>query len=418
MLKLVYKHVSEACGAIHGGSSPLDGTKMIIFTIISALLLWLGLGVFSYLWVNKAILLMLIPSNPSFGFLLKVVDTANQNRTSLWIVWFITIILLTTIQIWWLKNHQQKVAKKIWILVVLIELIATLSFPFISNDLYSYLYSGKMLVEYKSNPYTTMPKEFFGRDQWLFFVNNVDNIYYNIGNTPIKYYYGPVFLAYTSIIVKIIGPSRFLGLYLSWKILNWIWFLLTGYVLIKLLKDKGKVMALWFLNPLLQFELLVNNHNDLLMIGLFLGSILLSQKNKIYGFFLFICSILIKFLSIIGAPLLFIKKKYQENIFFIIGILILLLHAIRPLHLWYYSWIYMFLPMVSLKTKTWITIFLAQALMLLNYSSYIMLNRWVATSFLPPMEIIRWFLFILVIIFERGRISKIFLLKYKYFLPK
>lgn len=29
MLKLVYKHVSEACGAILGGSTPLGGTKFM-----------------------------------------------------------------------------------------------------------------------------------------------------------------------------------------------------------------------------------------------------------------------------------------------------------------------------------------------------------------------------------------------------
>lgn len=396
----------------------LSTAPMVFFLITLTLFLWLGLGIFSYLWVNKAILLMLIPSNQNFSFFLNVVDIANQNRHWLWIFWLIIIILLTAIQIWWLKNHQIKFTQKLWIIVALIELIASLSFPFISNDIYSYLYSGKMVVEYKSNPYLTYPKEFFGRDQWLFFVNNVDNIYYYVGNTQIKYYYGPVFLVYTTLIVKFIGPERFLGLYITWKILNWIWFILTGFILIKLIKNKDKVMALWFFNPLLQFELLVNNHNDLLMIGLFLGAILLSQKNKIYSWLLFIGSVLIKFLSIIGAPLLFIKNKYKENTFFLIGILILLLHAIRPLHVWYYSWIYMFFPMVNLKTKTWVIIFLAQAVMLINYSGYIMYNRWVGAPFLPSMEIIRWLLLGIVVILEWKRISKIFLLKYKYFLPK
>ena len=392
---------------------------MTVFILISTLVIWLGMGVFSYLWVNKAIILMLLPSNPNFGFLLNVVETANQNRHWLWAVWLLMLGLLTISQLWWLKNSQIKLtAKKIWVVVGLIELIASLSFPFISDDIYSYLYSGKMVVEYHQNPYIVMPKENFGKDQWLWFVKNVDNVYYHIGDTPITYYYGPVFLAYTAVLVKFVGSSRFLGLFIGWKILNWVWFMLIGWLLTKLVGDKGKVMAYWYANPLLQFELLVNSHNDLLMIGLFLAALLVLSKHKLWGWMIFLGSVLVKFVSAVGLVLFLVKDKYREKVFLGMGMLILIFHAVRPLHLWYYSWIYMFLPMTGIKTRTWVVIFLGQLVLMSNYVGYIWFNRWIGAPFLPSSAIIRWCLVTLVLASEWERILKINLVKYKYFKPK
>lgn len=381
--------------------------------------LWVLMLGFSYLFVNKAIITMLIPSHPEYGFLLSIGEWGNINRHWLWCIFAVIIGILTILQLWWLKRDNGKNwSKKMWIGVIIIELIAVLGYNFISEDLYSYLYSGKMVVEYGVNPYTVMPKEFFGRDQWLFFVKNVNNVYYHLGETGITYYYGPLFLAYTSLFVKLFGPGRFVALYTGWKILNLVWFILAGWVLSRLIKDKSKVMALWFFNPLLQFELLTNNHNDLLMIGLFWTSLLLISKNKIRAGLLFLGSLAIKFVSIIGLPLFFVREKYRETGFFVIGLLVLILHTLKPLHLWYYSWVYMFLPMVSLKLRTWMILFLFQGVMLINYSGYIWFNRWTGAPFLPPIGVIRWLLLILLLLSEWERILKIYLLKYKYFAPK
>lgn len=362
---------------------------------------------------------MLIPSHPEYGVFLSIYDWGNQNRSWLWSVYAGIVVFLTMLQLWWLKKENGKNwSKKMWIGIAIIELLACLSYNYISDDIYSYLYSGKMVVEYGANPYTVMPKEFFGRDQWLFFVKNVNNVYYHLGDTGITYYYGPLFLAYTTLFVKLVGPGRFVALFLGWKLLNLVWFMLAGWLLMRLIKDRSKVLALWYFNPLLQFEMLTNNHNDLMMIGLFFTSLLLLTKNKIGAAVAALASLAIKFVSVIGLPILLIREKYREVGFFMMGFVVVLFHAIKPLHLWYYSWLYMFWPMARLKTRTWLILFLFQGLMMINYSGYIWFNRWIGAPFLPPIGMVRWLLLLLLLLSEWERILKIYLLKYKYFAPK
>ncbi|MBP9817749.1 DUF2029 domain-containing protein [Candidatus Shapirobacteria bacterium] len=359
---------------------------------------------------------MLVPAHHSFGFMLDVADWAVANRESLWLVWPILVVFLAGLQVWWLlRADKNLLTKKVWWLIAIVELVACLGYPFISDDIFSYLYSGKMVVDYKVNPYVVMPKEFFGKDQWLFFVKNVDNVYYKLHNIPITYYYGPVFLGYTSLFVKIVGGGKFLGLFFGWKLLNWWWFLLTGWLLMKIVEKKNTVLAIWFFNPLLQFELLVNNHNDLLMICVFLMTFIVSQKNRLWTGVLLGLSVLIKFVTVLGVPLYFLNEKWRRQGFKLMGFAILLLNAVKPLHLWYYSWIYLFFPIGGLKKSSWAIIFLGQMLMMLNYSGYIKYGRWTGAPFLPSMETVRWILLVLVIFWEYKRFLKINLLKYKYF---
>jgi hypothetical protein len=391
----------------------------MIVVLVVTLFLWIVLAGFSYLFVNKAIISMLLPAHPEYDVLLGWVDLANQYRHWLWAVFAVLIVLLTLFQLWWYRKQKNGyVSKKIWIFIALIELMAVLSYPLISDDIYSYLYSGKMVMEYRVNPYTVMPKEFLGRDLWLFFVKNIDNVYYHIGNTGITYYYGPLFLMYTVIFVGLVGGGRFIALYLGWKLLNWIWFMLAGWVLYKLVKDKHKVIVWWYLNPLLQFELLVNNHNDLMMIGLFWLALWLSSRNTVSKWLTYLASLLIKFVTIVGLPMMFFDGKRRENIAFLLGVIVVLFHALKPLHAWYYSWVYLFWPFAVLRKRTWVIFFIFQMLMLLNYSGYVWFNRWTGAPFLPDIRIIRWVLVGLILFSEKERIFKTYLLKYKYFMPK
>lgn len=387
--------------------------------LVLTLILWIVFAGFSHLFVNKAIISMLLPAHPEYGVLVDWIDLANQNRHWLWTIFALIIILLTVFQLWWFRPKKLLVyPNKVWITVALIELVATLSYPLISDDIYSYLYSGKMVVEYGVNPYVVMPKEFLGKDLWLFFVKNVDNVYYSLGNVDITYYYGPLFLIYTVIFVGLIGGSRFVAMYLGWKLLNWIWFMLAGWVLYKVVKDQQKVLTWWYLNPLLQFELLTNNHNDLLMIGLFWLAVWLVVQNKVKKWILFLASFLTKFVSIVGLPLVIFSGKRRENMAFILGVAVILFHAMKPLHAWYYSWVYLFWPFAQLKRRTWQIFFIGQMVLLLNYSGYIWFNRWTGAPFLPDIRLIRWVLVGLVLFSERERIFKTYLLKYKYFMPK
>jgi len=100
----------------------------------------------------------------------------------------------------------------------------------------------------------------------------------------------------------------------------------------------------------------------------------------------------------------FFQKKYQYIVYKILGLGILFLQAIYQKHSWYYSWIYMVFPFAKLKKSSWFWILFFQSLLLVNYSFFLWLNRWVDLNFI---KIIKYILPVVIILNESGIINKI-----------
>ena len=133
--------------------------------------------------------------------------------------------------------------------------VAALSYPVFSNDIFTYLFGARTVVYYHQNPFLVMPKT-FPDDLWLRFTQYVGNVYYYVGNIPITYVYGPVFLLYSLIPFLFFGAVEFQKLFLGYKLLGVILFLATGYLFKKINPKDRLVWAYWWLNPFLILELL------------------------------------------------------------------------------------------------------------------------------------------------------------------
>lgn len=377
---------------------------VLVFVIM--IFVWAGYLVYSYCYVNQAILSMLLPVYPNAEKIFKLIEFGSTHRELMTIFYLIMMILLILCQyILFFSKKDIKVNKKIFFMMTILFGTAALAYPIFSNDIFNYMFGAKTVAYYHQNPFWIMPKYFFKDDLWLRFTNNIDNVYYYIGNRPVTYFYGPIFLGYTLIPSLFSGTVVFQKLFWSYKLMGVILFLLTGYLFKKINPKDKLVWAYWFLNPFLIMELLANSHNDLVMIFLFVLAVYWWQNNKILSIFCYLFSILTKWVSgFLGIVFLF-KEKYHYLVYKILGIIILIFHALTQRQQWYYSWIYMVFPFAKLKRSSWFWILIFQSIMLLNYSVFIWLNRWVDLNFI---KIIKYILPVVIILNESGIINKIY----------
>jgi hypothetical protein len=168
-------------------------------------------------------------------------------------------------------------------------------------------------------------------------------------------------------------------------------FVLAGSVIAKITNDIKKTTYLWFVNPLVIVELLINSHNDLFMIFFFLLSIWLwGNKKRFWAVSSFISSVLIKYVSAPFVVILFFKKQKREIISTVLLIAFLLVLAVRypTSQAWYYTWIYFLLPFSKLKKQSLLVLFLFQGLLLLDkYYIFISSGNWGPVNLLVAQAI-------------------------------
>lgn len=137
--------------------------------------------------------------------------------------------------------------------------------------------------------------------------------------------YGPVFLTICGLLNKISCLSVILFLY-EFKILNFITYLATVFLVYKLTKNK-KLTIVYCFNPLILLEVLVNVHNDIFVLFFaLLGTLLLKESEKIkenylkseivfiLGLIFFAISALIKYVMILVLPFLILYRLRNEKI--------------------------------------------------------------------------------------------------------
>ncbi|MEK7521435.1 MAG: hypothetical protein AAB599_01375 [Patescibacteria group bacterium] len=169
-----------------------------------------------------------------------------------------------------------------------------------SNDIYSYIFTGRVFSIFGENPYFVTYDSF------------THDILYAKLETIWAHHtvlYGPLFI-YLGALVNLIGQNNLFLLSLIFKSV------LVGanigavYLLWKLTKSKRAVF-LYGLNPLVIFELSGNGHTESLIIFLLLVSIWLLKKVYIGSFIVFVASILIKYYTAIFLPFWLISLKKQ-----------------------------------------------------------------------------------------------------------
>jgi len=341
----------------------------VIFIVFSALL-FLAFFVFSYLWVDFNLTLI---SQPAIAHAMDLFQHWGFFHRSI----AAKIYLILTISsflpsFYFLFKKKIQFSSKRWFWIILPITFAAFAYPFLSHDIFNYLFDGRMIWLHRVNPYLHTPQE-FSADHWTRFMHWVHK------STP----YGPTQTFY-SLIIAIIGFNKFLPSYLFIKMGNLILFLIIGFYLIKILKSKRLAVSLWFLNPFLYQEFLINCHNDLLMIALAIIGFYYWRKEKKKGWLAFLLSVTSKYVSILLLPAFVFKKHYK--IILLSSALILLIGftaKVASFQAWYFAWLFMLLPFLKLSRYVWSFILSGELLILLiKYYPFLRFGQWQTRGYL------------------------------------
>lgn len=230
--------------------------------------------------------------------------------------------------------YYQKTASLNYKALGLIIAVLVMAYPMLSYDLFNYMFHGKILWFYHQNPHIHAPLQYSG-DLWLRFMRWV--------HTPSAY--GPIFTIIESP-AYLLGFGKFVPTLYLMKVTMagfFVWcVVLIGKIAHKFGWDHSRItlaQASVAFNPFLLFELVINGHNDAVMIALLLFSILQLLKGRRFNSFVsLLLSIGVKFVTALAIPIYFIRNPK-----FIIPATVLLLYL--PVLLspgrfqpWYLTW--------------------------------------------------------------------------------
>lgn len=314
-------------------------------------------------------------------------------------IYFILLIVLFVFHFWLIKKYKEYSAIKIAGMIVFFGCV---SYPFLSHDLFNYLFDARILTYYGLNPYTHMALD-FQKDLWTRFLHW----------THRTYPYGPTFLP-LSLIPSFLGFGKFSLTFFLYKLMNGVFYFLAVYFLNK----KNKRSALFFAtHPLIIIEGLINVHNDMVAVSLgLIGIYLLEHKYNIWGRIILLFSAGIKYVT---APLLALmvlrhpRPRGNDKIIFLAFIaqifLILYLCYKMEIQPWYFLSLFVFLPYFPKFIENLYILFFG---LLLSYYPFIRFGDWTAGTVALKREIIFIFLFVQIIYSLLTFVKRLTLLEY------
>ena len=251
------------------------------------------IAIFSYAYVD---LNLTITSNETILSIIETLQRLGYFKRNISTGIYLVILLIAfsffCINLW-LFYKKKAGLDYLKISTVINVIILIFAYPFLSSDLFNYLFDAKIILNYHASPYTHRPLDFPG-DEWLRFMRWVHRY------SP----YGPLWLIY-SLIPAILGFGKFILNFLTFKIFISIFHLVNSYLMFKIL---GKVnpkyqlvgTAFYSLNPTLLIEGVANAHNDVVLASSILGSIyFLTLNKKILSLTTLIMGSLVKYIPIL-----------------------------------------------------------------------------------------------------------------------
>lgn len=284
-----------------------------------------SLIIFSYALVDPNF--TLINNSAWTLFRNAMVQFGYYQGTTSSIVYLFIIAILYFCHFYLVKNAQ-----RISIRYILCALGITtfLSYPFLSHDLFNYMFDARIFTHYGQNPYIHKALD-FPQDDWIRFMHW----------THRTYPYGPTFLALT-IIPSFFSFGKLLLSFLFFKGFFYLFFVAAVLSLYRMNKKWGVFFAT---NPLVIIEGLVNAHNDLLAVSLtIIGIYLLREKKTAWARIILILSGGIKYIT---APFILIGKKdsiVMRAVFIATCGLLAYLAAFTEVQGWYFLVLFGFLP--------------------------------------------------------------------------
>ncbi len=273
------------------------------------LLIYGFLTIFSYAYVD---LNLTLSQNP---LVLKFVGTMQQlgyyHRPQATTVYLIFILAVFSFFIVNLRLfHQSKIGLKyLTIATIASTVILILAYPFLSSDLFNYLFDAKIILKYHLSPYAHKPLD-FPQDDWLRFMRWVHRY------SP----YGPLWLM-LSLIPSALGLGKFITSFFTFKIFIASFHLINTFLIYKFLqKIQSKQLlfgtAFYALNPLFLIEGVANAHNDVVLATFLIAAIFFQvSKNNVKSYAALFLGALIKYIPVLNLPWLIfyaLSKKNQD----------------------------------------------------------------------------------------------------------
>lgn len=236
--------------------------------------------------------------------------------------------------------------KKVFYCYSALNLVLLFIWPVSSTDVFSYIYQGRILSVYHSNPYLVTYHQ-FQSDAFYSFIANM----WESKSAP----YGPLFLLISGLLTWLGKINLYFSIYL-FKALFVGANLLTAYFIYKL--SDLKTFYLYAFNPLIIFELVINGHNDVLVVlGCVLSIYFLSQEPKLKNYLLailfLVLSTLIKLTTIIFWPILILLifkslKDLSSRLILVISALFIMLLTLAFAYVPFLdNWQAMYLPIIN-----------------------------------------------------------------------
>lgn len=254
------------------------------------------LAVFSYAYVD---LNLTISQNPQvLKFITAMQELGYYNRPTATLIYLLIIILAFSFFIFnlWLAARSKIGLRYLAISAVTNTIILIFAYPFLSSDLFNYLFDAKIILNYQANPYTNRPLDFAG-DEWLRFMRWTHRY------SP----YGPLWLGMT-LLPAFLGFGKFILNFLMFKVTIAIFHLLNTYIIFKTLKMINPKLAtmgaaFYGINPLFLIEGVVSAHNDVVLATAMLTSIyFLVKGRKALSFLSLFAGAAIKYIPILNLP--------------------------------------------------------------------------------------------------------------------
>ena len=356
---------------------------MIIWFYVVVLLLT---GVYSYWLIDPNI--TFFQSSYWVQFRDWAVYLGYYRRDISWIVYLTLLILLFIFHYIFLKKFKQHSVLRIAGLIVLLGCV---SYPFLSHDLFNYLFDARILTRYGLNPYTYTALD-FQKDLWTRFMHW----------THRTYPYGPTFLP-LSLIPSFLGWGKFSITFFLYKLMNGAFYFLAVY----LLNKKNKKEAMMFAtHPLIIIEGLINGHNDMIAVSIgIIGIYLLEKKYNVWSRILLLFSVGIKYVTL---PIMFLgtihvipsgaegsqrlrflhfSRNDTEKIILFTAQTLLILYLCFKMEIqpWYFLSLFVFIPFFPVFIKKLNILFFG---LLLSYYPFIRFGDWTAQKVALKREIV------------------------------
>lgn len=335
------------------------------------IILSLGLFIYSYGFLDFNLTLT---SNPTFlrfvAPLQHLVYFERQQSARVYVaILFLMFISYVGILIY---SHTRKLTIFPWKYILIIIGILTLAYPMLSYDVFNYMFHGKILWFYHASPHAHAPLEYTG-DLWLRFMRWV--------HTPSAY--GQVFTAIESP-AYLLGMGKFVPVLYLMKLTMtgfFVWCIyLVGRIGDLLGFTKAKIVQsqlLLALNPFLLLDVVVNGHNDAVMMALFLVALYYSIKGKIGSSLVALAlSVGTKFVTALTVPIYLIRDPKMKILFSFFALLLPVIVSPGRFQPWYLVWAIIPAALVDhVLVRTWVI--LASLAGLIFYIPYIATGFWV-----------------------------------------